>query len=176
MGQETLQYRIIDFDKKVFYQRLIWIFAIAVAITIANQLIVRANLTWMKTAENSLLFFITTILTGLYFGILIAVFLTGSDAWKNVVKAVRKPNNFDEREKEVAEALAVTADPFLAYGLTSVWIAIAATGMFLNFPLEVCWLLTSVLTITGMLTVFAFDYWGFESGIKRIECITDQTK
>lgn len=171
MGENTQVYRVIDFDKKQFSVQLVKILTIAIVVTILNQLLSGANYTWMKNAETSLLFFVTTILTGLYFGILIAVFLTGSEAWKNVVKAARTPGSHAEQEKRVREALAVTTDPFLAYGLTSVWIAMVLTGMFLYFPIEVCWLLTIVLTITGMLTKFAFDYWGFESGIKRIEHI-----
>jgi hypothetical protein len=167
----TTNYRVIDFDVEQFALKMIPIVIASSVATLLNQVVSLTNPPWLAAGANGVLFVVILILSNLYLAALIAILITGSEAWNKVIVLIGEPDGLspEDQEKKIKAALAKRPDSFLAIALCAIWIIMLVVGIFVYFPIELCWTFTLIALITGMLVIFAFDYWGFTDGIKRIE-------
>ena len=155
-------YRIVAFDVKAAAKQGVIIAIMSLVLTLLGR--VSSEPAWVKEGENFVLFFLIFVGTLLYGFSVATVFQAGQTAWYALVEAVE----MNESEK-VEKLMRKKPDIFPTILVVLGWLLLTLSSLYLQVPKEMSFLMFVLMTVITTPVFLAFDYWGYTSGIKRIE-------
>jgi hypothetical protein len=161
----SLKYRIVWLHGPSAIISSLLCLLVCVGITFLNPIMTRPD--WVKDGENFVLFFGVLFAGLIYAFSVIEVFKTGQNVWKELVSAV-KTAEVSGDDKEVERILGERPDYFLTVVAVLAWLVLVYCSLSLRIPALMLPLFFAVNLLLMLPVVLAFDYWGFEGGIKRV--------